>query len=77
MTVAYAFQDSTADTGAGLDLRPFAFVLTSTEPELWAPGLLPGESFAEAMARREAARDIADALLGEFAGDPGETRWVA
>lgn len=79
MTALPAFEDvaDVAVTGTGLDLGPLAFVLASTEADLWSPGLLPGESFPEAQARREAARDIADALLGEFAGDPAETRWVA
>lgn len=34
--------------------------------ELWAP-ILPGESFEDALTRREAARDILDELLAEYA----------
>lgn len=49
----------------GMDVRPLAYVLDNTLPDLWAL-ILPGESFEDVMARREAARDIADDLLAEF-----------
>jgi len=58
----------------GSDWSPLVFVLANTDSDLWEPGLLPGESFVEASARREAARDITDDLLDEFAAvsDPIE-----
>jgi hypothetical protein len=55
-----------------LDARPMAFALDHMEPELWAP-ILPGESFEDALTRREAARDILDELLAEVAAE-GDAR---
>jgi hypothetical protein len=48
------------------DVRPLAHALTHMHPDLWAP-LLEDESFEDALVRREAARDILDDLLAEFA----------
>ncbi|MDL4777867.1 hypothetical protein [Actinomadura xylanilytica] len=50
-----------------LDVAPLAYVMEHTEPELWEPALLSGESFAEAAGRRAAAVDILEELLAEFA----------
>lgn len=50
-----------------LDAGAVAFVLACMPEyaELWAP-ILPGESFEDALTRREAARDIVDELLAEY-----------
>jgi hypothetical protein len=47
------------------DVQPLAYALARMEPELWAP-ILPGESFEDALTRREAARDILSDLLAEY-----------
>jgi hypothetical protein len=60
--------------GGGLMVDPLMRVLEITEPELFAPGVLPGESFAEAVARRQAAADILDDLLAEAAELAGGVR---
>lgn len=49
-----------------LDVTPLAFALERMVPGLWAP-ILDGETFEDALTRREAARDILDDLLCEFA----------
>lgn len=48
-----------------LDVGPLAYALSRMTPGLWAP-ILPGESFEDALTRREAARDILDDLLREY-----------
>jgi hypothetical protein len=47
------------------DMRPLAFVLASTEPDLWAP-VLPGELPEDTAARLAVAGDWLDELLYEF-----------
>ena len=56
-----------------LDVSPLAFVLERMAPGLWAP-ILDGETFEDALTRREAARDILDDLLAEAreAAEAGE-----
>jgi hypothetical protein len=60
--------------GRGLDAGPLAYVLEMTEPDLFAAGLLDGESFADAAARSAARADIVDELLAEFAAEFGGAR---
>ncbi|MFE9247098.1 hypothetical protein [Nocardiopsis sp. NPDC006938] len=48
------------------DLTVLALLLEATEPELHAPGQLPGETLAETAARRQAAADIVEDLLNEL-----------
>jgi hypothetical protein len=50
------------------DVRPLAYAMARMDADLWAP-LLPGESFEDALTRREAARDILADLLAEYAGE--------
>jgi hypothetical protein len=52
---------------AGIDVAPLAWALERMTPELWE--VVPGESPAEREARRLAAADILDDLLGEFASE--------
>lgn len=54
-----------------LNVSTLAALLTSTEPDLFAPAL-PGETNTERAARRQAAADITDALIeASIVGDPG------
>lgn len=53
---------------AGLDVRPLAYALSQMEPDLRAL-ILPGESWEDMMARREASLDILDDLLAEVVDD--------
>ncbi|GAA4155100.1 hypothetical protein GCM10022416_55330 [Actinomadura keratinilytica] len=55
------------------DVRPLSWALSRMTPGLWA-ALLPGETLAEARARREAAADILDDLFAEYdaAGEVAE-----
>ncbi|WP_193518707.1 hypothetical protein [Nocardiopsis kunsanensis] len=48
---------------APLDVTYLALVLDQTEPEIHAPGQLPGETLAETAARRAAAADITNEIL--------------
>lgn len=52
------------------DVRPLAFVLNHTEPDLWRL-ILPGESWEDMLTRREAARDILSELLHEYGEEIG------
>jgi hypothetical protein len=54
-------------TATPADARPLAFALSRMAPGL-CDLIIPGESWDDMMARREAARDILDDLLME-AGD--------
>ncbi|MFB4320707.1 hypothetical protein [Actinomadura sp. 21ATH] len=54
----------------GLEVAPLVWATTRMTPGLWAP-ILPGESFDDALVRREAARDILDELLAEYAAAEG------
>jgi hypothetical protein len=56
-----------ASIGTPVDVRAIAHVLANTEPDLWAP-VLPGESWADLIARREARADILDELLVTVGG---------
>ncbi|HEY9411755.1 MAG TPA: hypothetical protein VIP77_19405 [Jiangellaceae bacterium] len=51
------------------DIDALAFVMSQTEPDLWVRGRLPKETLESFHARREAARDILDSLLSEFAAE--------
>lgn len=53
-----------AESAMPLEVGPLAWALSRMTPGLWAP-ILPGESFDDALVRREAARDILDELLAE------------
>lgn len=57
---------------AGIDAAPLAWALERMTPALWE--VVPGESLAEREARRLAAADILDDLLGEFASEAGAGR---
>lgn len=49
-----------------LNITALAVLLTTTDPELHAPGQLPGETLLETAARRQAAADITDEILFEL-----------
>lgn len=53
---------------APLDVSALAHVLAHMEPDIWTPAL-PGERWADVVARREAARDMLDELLAEVGGE--------
>ena len=53
------------EVAAGIDAAPLAWALERMTPMLWEA--VPGESSAEREARRLAAADILDDLLGEYA----------
>jgi hypothetical protein len=49
-------------TAVPMDVSALAFALANMEPDIWAP-VLPGESWADVIARREARADMLDELL--------------
>lgn len=53
------------------NIEALAWALDRMTAGLWAP-ILPGESFDDALNRREAARDILDDLLAEYAEEQME-----
>lgn len=65
-----------ARTEADLDARPLAYALTRMHPDL-AALILPGETWDDMMARRQAAVDILDDLLAEYAARDDAERVAA
>lgn len=64
MSITQLAETAPPDTGRRPpDVSVFAAVLADTDPDVWAPGLLPGESLDELRARRDAAADFLDELL--------------
>lgn len=60
----------TSTTSAGVHLGSagaLSWALSQMHPDLRTAGLLPGESFADAKARRAAAADILGDYLDEYA----------
>ncbi|MBB4920980.1 hypothetical protein [Streptosporangium saharense] len=61
-------------TAPDLDPRPLAYALSRMAPGLTAL-VLPGEDWDAMMARRQAAADILDDLLAEFAAEAEAVTW--
>ncbi|MBG0819097.1 hypothetical protein [Planomonospora sp. ID82291] len=58
-------------TASTLDIRPLAYALSRMTPGL-TELILPGEDWDSLMVRRDAARDILDELLHEYAAETAE-----
>lgn len=59
-----------------MDVRPLAYVLDRMDPDLTRL-VLPGETWDDMMTRRDAARDILDDLLAEYAATADDVEAVA